>query len=303
MLYFRKKRYEFPNIQIQKLGGTGHPVLLIHGLNSSSDCWNSVVSHLGHSYSFHLVKIKGFDYLPAPETPSLAAIKNDIENYVITYSLNQPLVIGHSMGGMLALWIASSISTHLGPLVIIDSLPFMGAALNPFLNAFTNYHYAKWLEHKVLSIKSEEDWRNFQLKYLKMMVSNEKSLKLTLHWALGADTRMSASGVHGLFSIDLRHTIRNIDNPTLVLATWRGYESHGFSYSQIHQIFEQQYKLLPNKSIIFADEARHYLMLDDPEFLNNHLDNFIKPYRKRGLFNSKILSGEQSRNKFVSGRN
>ena len=51
--------------------------------------------------------------------------------YISTQQLNRPAVVGHSLGGFLALALSIARPEALGPLVIVDSLPFLAAVQNP----------------------------------------------------------------------------------------------------------------------------------------------------------------------------
>ena len=53
----------------------------------------------------------------------------ELAAYIRERHLSRPLVVGHSLGGTLALALASDHPDRLGPLVIVDALPFFAGPL------------------------------------------------------------------------------------------------------------------------------------------------------------------------------
>lgn len=111
--------------------GSGKPVVLIPGLASSGDVWQSTVHDLRGHYECHVLTLAGFAGQPALANPSLDRMRRDIASYIRERKLAQPIVIGHSLGGFLALWIAAEEPGLLSKAVAVDSLPYLPAAMSP----------------------------------------------------------------------------------------------------------------------------------------------------------------------------
>jgi pimeloyl-ACP methyl ester carboxylesterase len=105
--------------------GHGRPMILIPGYSSSGDTWKSTVVHFQHEYTCHVLTLAGFAGVPPVPTPLLSTVRNDLAAYITRNHLEKPVIIGHSLGGTLALELASRSPELIGPLVIVDSLPFM----------------------------------------------------------------------------------------------------------------------------------------------------------------------------------
>lgn len=89
-----------------KLSGNpkGQPVILIPGLSSSSAVWDATVQHLAPKYHCHALTLAGFAGQPRlGDGPFLETVKDAIVTYIKTNKLNQPILIGHSLGGHMAL--------------------------------------------------------------------------------------------------------------------------------------------------------------------------------------------------------
>jgi pimeloyl-ACP methyl ester carboxylesterase len=59
---------------------------------------------------------------PAP----LQTVRDDVLRYIQEKKLDHPVIVGHSLGGFLAFWIAATAPDAVGPLVAVDGVPFLG---------------------------------------------------------------------------------------------------------------------------------------------------------------------------------
>lgn len=108
--------------------GEGRDVVLIPGLASGPGIWNGLLSALP-GYRFHLIHVRGFAGLPAQANqsgPLIQPLADEIARYITAAGLNRPPVIGHSMGGTLALKLG--LSGRGGRVMVVDMLP-AGAAM------------------------------------------------------------------------------------------------------------------------------------------------------------------------------
>jgi pimeloyl-ACP methyl ester carboxylesterase len=108
--------------------GTGRDVLLIPGLASAPAIWNGVMSAVP-GYRWHLVHVRGFAGSPPDinaSGPLLQPIADEIARYIVAAGLKSPAVVGHSMGGTLAMLLA--LKGAAGRVMVVDMLP-EGAAM------------------------------------------------------------------------------------------------------------------------------------------------------------------------------
>lgn len=108
--------------------GSGPDVLLIPGLASGPGAWSGVVSALP-GYRFHLVQVRGFAGLGADANASGAVVQpvaDEIARYIGAAGLRRPAVVGHSMGGTLAMMLG--LKEMAGRVMVVDMLP-AGAAM------------------------------------------------------------------------------------------------------------------------------------------------------------------------------
>ncbi len=116
--------------------GTGPDVILIPGLASGRDVWRAAVAATP-GRRFHLVQVSGFAGEPVRgnrEGAVVAPLADEIARYIADRGLVRPAIVGHSMGGAVALLIAARRPALVGKVMAVDVMPqpaslFGGTAL------------------------------------------------------------------------------------------------------------------------------------------------------------------------------
>ena len=103
--------------------GKGAPVLLFPGFGCTGQVWDETVAEISKTHECHIFTFAGFGNVPAIENPWLATIKSEIISYVKVKKLKKPTLIGHSLGGTLSLWLASTETDLFKKAIIVDALP------------------------------------------------------------------------------------------------------------------------------------------------------------------------------------
>src|SRR3954462_9417519 len=105
--------------------GRGPDVILIPGLTSGREVWRATVNALP-GYRYHLIQVAGFAGEPARGNragPVVAPLADEIARYIADRHLVRPAIIGHSMGGTLAMMIAARRPDQVGRLMVVDMYP------------------------------------------------------------------------------------------------------------------------------------------------------------------------------------
>lgn len=105
--------------------GTGPDVILIPGLTASKEVWRRTVTMVP-GYRYHLIQVAGFAGAPArgnAQGPVVTPLAEEIARYIRAKGLRQPAIVGHSMGGTLALMLAERHPELVGRTMVVDMLP------------------------------------------------------------------------------------------------------------------------------------------------------------------------------------
>ncbi len=99
--------------------GTGHPLILIHGLGSTWRSWIAILSALAAERAVIAVDLPGFgDSPPLPEELSIAALADSITDFMATHGFTGADLVGSSMGARLVLELARRGAT--GTVIALD---------------------------------------------------------------------------------------------------------------------------------------------------------------------------------------
>jgi pimeloyl-ACP methyl ester carboxylesterase len=108
--------------------GRGRDVILVPGLASGPGLWKGQVTAIP-GYRWHRIQVAGFAGLPAgpnAQGPVVQPVADEIARYIADAGLKRPAVVGHSMGGTLALMLG--LTGLAGRVMVVDMLP-AGAAM------------------------------------------------------------------------------------------------------------------------------------------------------------------------------
>ncbi len=87
-----------------KIEGQGKPLLIIHGFLGMSDNWKTLGSqYAAHGFEVHLLDLRNHGRSFHSDEFSYDLMVNDLLEYCNHYRLNDVSIIGHSMGGKVAL--------------------------------------------------------------------------------------------------------------------------------------------------------------------------------------------------------
>ncbi len=100
------KTFEYSGIKINyREIGEGKPMIFLHGFGASSHSWDNVAKHLASKNKLFLVDLKGFGLSEKPLDDKYSAIDqaNIIFDFIKKIKIENLVLIGHSMGGAIAL--------------------------------------------------------------------------------------------------------------------------------------------------------------------------------------------------------
>lgn len=265
-----------------QVAGHGPAMILIPGLSSSGDTWNTTVARYRERFTCHVLTLAGFAGVPPIEQPLLATVRTELVEYIRAHQLTRPIIIGHSLGGTLALAIAADHPDLVGPIVVVDSLPFLaGSQFQVKTLEEAKAGIAAMHAYMANQTRSQYDETARSGAYTSFMVTSPQDLEIIKQWGLASDPRTVADAMADLMGLDLREDIARIRTPTLVLGTWIGLHQQLTKYgtdvprAAFVQTFDQQFARLPQLHFALSETARHFIMLDDAPWFFGQLDGFL----------------------------
>ena len=243
--------------------GQGRPVVFIPGLATPGDVWQPTVDQLKATCQCHVLSLAGFGGVkPTGSDPFLPRVRDEIVDYLRDNKLDHPVIVGHSLGGVMALWVAETAPQLVGRLVIVDAMPFMGAIADPAATVESARAQFAPMAAQV-SNSSPAEFANYQRTMIPQWVSSPEQARKIAAETSKSDAKTVGRALDELMSTDLRGDLGKITCPTLVLGALADKIIYA-SKDEIVGTFHKQYGNLRGVRFEMFDRAKHFIMVDDP---------------------------------------
>lgn len=103
--------------------GAGDPVLILHGLFGMGDNWRTIARRMEEQYQVILVDLRNHGRSPHDPQMNFSMMTADLHELVVDLDLEDVVLIGHSMGGKVAMQFATTYPELTEKLVIVDIAP------------------------------------------------------------------------------------------------------------------------------------------------------------------------------------
>jgi N-formylmaleamate deformylase len=253
-----------PSFQVEVIG-QGKPVLLIPGLMSDSRIWQDTAAALKQDYQLHLISVAGFAGTPAIEGELLPRLKQDLLQYITEQQLQQPAVVGHSLGAFLAFALASSAPEQIGTVVAVDGLPYIAPI-------FSRNPQTQVADMQAQALQLKAWYQQLNGKQLKAAAAQgifiqakaPEHQQLVLEMAAASDGSSVGQAMYELLTTDLRPDVSAIQTKVWLLGASGALPDA--QRAQAVALYQQQIAGIANATLLMNTESRHFMMLDQPEW-------------------------------------
>ena len=113
--------------------GSGPPLVVLHGLFGSSGNWRGVARALACTHTIVSVDLRNHGASPWTDSMDYVEMAEDVLQLIDRLELKRPMVMGHSMGGKVAMALALRHPARIAGLIVFDIAPVSYAdTLTPF---------------------------------------------------------------------------------------------------------------------------------------------------------------------------
>lgn len=245
--------------------GKGKPIIIMHGVFGSLDNWLTVGKKLADSYAVYLLDLRNHGDSFHDQEFTYDAMANDLRDFIESEKIENPVVLGHSMGGKVAMKFAVKWPALFEKIIVVDIAP----------RAYPPHHQQilkglKSIDLKNLQSRKDADdqlsefikelgVRQFLLKNLSRDENNSFKWKINLP-VIEANIENIGEGLEEQMASD---------KPTLFI---RGEKSDYISNQDNISIVS----FFPNSEIKTVSNAGHWVHAENPNELIQYIEEFIR---------------------------
>jgi pimeloyl-ACP methyl ester carboxylesterase len=237
--------------------GSGHPVIFIPGLGCPGDMWDDTVSRLPNVEA-HVLTLAGFAGEKPVKPPLAATVRRELVRYIRAHKLKDPIIVGHSMGGFIAYWLAETAPQFIGGVVVVDA----GPALSD-----NDVETARELRNMWAQAGDDELPEQVKSAY-SSMVGDPKEIAPYLGKISQSDRQTMGDAIYELVTTDVRPHLTDIKAPLLLVLADGGLQ-------QFYRSLAEPVKL---KQVVVMPHAHHFVFLDDPAGFAKLLGKFVEDH-------------------------
>jgi pimeloyl-ACP methyl ester carboxylesterase len=243
--------------------GRGEPVILLHGWLGSWGYWLKTMETLKDQYRCYALDFWGFgDSGKRRSSYRVRDFVNLVEQFMDRLGIESAPIVGHSMGGTVAISLALARPERVRKVIVVGS-PIAGSSLNIFLRLAGN----PWIASLV--------WRlptvlHFGIKAFSPLIVQDWSEWYQMITRDLSRTTLEAffTSINSLHKTDLSQELSNIVTPIMGIY---GVGDNVVKPSQANIIA----KKARISRVKMMNGSKHFPMLDEPQAFNNQLADFL----------------------------
>ena len=253
---------KLPNLKLfYEVTGDGPPLLLIHGLGSSSRDWENQVEPFSKKYQVITLDLRGHGQASKPPGPySVRMFAEDTEALIRALGVAPLHIVGISMGGMVAFELAVHFPELLRSLTVVNSYPEVRVeTFREHLQIWRRYLFLEllgmrgtglMLGRRLFPYPEQADLREI---FVERWAENDK--------------RAYRESLRAIVNWDVEEHISKIGCPVLVVASDQDYMPLEEKKAYTAKI--------PNAKLVVIEDARHAVTAERPEQFNAALMEFL----------------------------
>jgi len=262
------------HLDYTKMGSKGSNIMILHGLFGNKRNWQSIARHLSANHQVYALDLRNHGNSPHAPKMSYPVMAEDVMNFIEQHHLSTVNLIGHSMGGKVAMYLALKYPQHVKRLVIVDIAPVnYSHDFDDIFNGLFNVPLTK--------IKSREEAE----KYLTEKIADRGIIQFLLQNLCLEKVKGNEIGKeknYWRFNLQvLKQSIPKIISfPVITKETKYSAQTLFLGGQESNYINDDNRKdiknFFPEANIVKVKSAGHWLHAEQPAIVKNILSSFLE---------------------------
>lgn len=252
--------------------GEGRAVYLLPGLASPGWVWDDLAGRLrAAGYRTRVLTLAGFAGEPPLDGDGtfLPTVREALAADLAAEPGAEPVVIGHSLGGFLAFWLAATAGEHLAGAVAVDGVPYISALGDPSATPASQRAGADQLAAFMAGLTPEQYAQQNRMS-LQTMISDPDEVDRVAADSGRSDPAMVGRAVAEMMTTDLRPMMSDVAVPVLLVQA-----ADSGASAAMREAYARQVATIPDHRHVVAERGRHFVQLDDPDVLAREVLAFL----------------------------
>jgi pimeloyl-ACP methyl ester carboxylesterase len=267
------------NLKVERHGDHGRPVILIPGLQGGPWLWQQTIESLQRDHVVYAVTLVGFNGVPAPADGGNLFDRADASllQLIKQEHIDKPVLVGHSLGGTLALRFAGEHADLISAVVAVDGLPIF-----PGMDRVSTEQRKAMAAQmrQQMGAMTPDQFKAQSLQYMQHVGLVDQALAARYApMTARSDIKASAQYMAEDLASDLRPGLKNATVPILEISPYYAPDfSHPpmvMSEAQKAAYYQSLLSNAPNAKVVSISPSRHFVMLDQPAKFQQVLADFL----------------------------
>ena len=267
-------KFEAGALQVEQISQKGPALVLIPGLASGPWVWDQATGALRERYSIYLLTLPGFDGRAPQPGVTLETLQKDLLTLIESKKLGRPVLVGHSLGGTLALSFATKHSDAISGVVAVDGLPVF-----PGTEMMTDRAPMAANARQQIAGQTPAQFAEYQRNYMKQMGSVDEAIAIGIaEKSSRSDPGATAEFAAQILMNDFRAALPGIRVPVVEISPFYAPDFARINVDEAGKTGYYRALLagIQRLEVVPISTARHFVMLDQPEKFNAALDGALK---------------------------
>ena len=260
--------------------GQGPPIIILHGLYGSSDNWVTIARILSGHFEVWLLDLRNHGRSPHSNEHNYKLMSDDLLTFMDEHGIAKAIILGHSMGGKVAMTFAYYCPERISHLIVLDiapksymfsiDLPLLEMNHKGILEIMLNFNFSGIFSREQVEAKLSEKIPNSQIRHF-LMKNLKRRIDNTFGWIINVPA-LHANLSHILDGFTEENNVPGDPIVGFPVLFMRGGNSDYIDIDDIDLIR----RIFPYADFVTITGAGHWLHVEQPEQIVNEIYQFLE---------------------------